>query len=470
MSEQDDKTAAAPGRKGKKGKPERTEPRLHSEPTPESEANPTPGNAVDPQSDSGDQPQTEAESRAGTEAAVADSPEPEPGAAPEAPAAATSAEPAAPPQTAAAPPGRGATPLAVLALLLALAAGAAAYYLWVNLQVLQERQDTALESMQAQQETILEATQSRLESAIEARSARLEQNLSGETAAMRQTVEALQAEQNALGSRQDELQTALRNALDRIGQRRDGWLAAEAGYLLRIASQRLELARDPATARSALEAADRRLRETGDSAFMPVRQSIANQIRALEAVEVPDVAGMSARLSSLSDSVETLSLRGEFATPSQAPTADPGERPPVDLTSAEGWRNFAARLWEDIRGLVTIRHDGASTKPLLPPEHRYYLRQNLRLQLEQAQLALLQSEPSVYTQSLEQAQAWVREYYAVDTQPVSSLLESLEQLAGRSVTAELPDISEPVRVLDRVREKLSEENRAAARGQGGGAQ
>lgn len=450
MSERKDRPASEEiGRSDEIDEARATEPRLDSEPTPAT---------TDPA------PETAADTKPAAEPAPEEEPVREP------PEAARTPAPVASDRATDKPSGRAATVLAVLALLLALGAAAAAYYLWSNLEAIQSRQEAAFEKMQSQQASTLEATQSRLESTIDSRGASLEQNLSRETGAMRQALGTVEAEQKALRERQEELQTALRNTLSRMGQRREGWLAAEAGYLLRIAAQRLELARDPATARAALEAADMRLRETGDSAFVPVRQSIANQLRALAAVEVPDVAGMSAQLSSLAGSVEGLPLRGEFATPSQAPTADAGERPPVDLTSAEGWRGLAARLWEDIRGLVTIRHDGASTKPLLPPEHRYYLRQNLRLQLEQAQLALLRGEPSVYGQSLEQAEAWTREYYAVDTQPVASLLETLQQLAGRPVEAELPDISEPVRVLERVREKLREESRAAAQGQGGGGQ
>lgn len=366
----------------------------------------------------------------------------------EAPAAAAAA-PAAPRG------GRGALVVAVLALLLALAAGLGAYVLWENLSVMQRE-------LQTEQTRGLDAARQELEGAVEQRGAELEQRLGEQTGAAQQAVEQIEQQQaslaeaqDALTRRQEELQQTLRTTLERMGQRHEGWLVEEAAYLLRIAAHRVELARDPQTARSALEAADMRLRETGDSAFVPVRQSIADQLRALDAVEQPDLTGVSVKLASLATSVDELPLRGGFSRPAPGQTIEPADRRPVDLTTADGWRDLAGQLWADVRGLVTFRRDGAAgQQPLLPPEQQYFLRQNLRLQLEQAQLALLRGEPAVFEQSLERAGAWAQEYFVEDSAAVASLLEEVQALAGQPVRAELPDVSEPVRVLGQVRANL----------------
>lgn len=439
MSERDKKPGAAAG--------EDRDNAEHEAPERKAEPEATSGEAKDAGDTATKEP--EAAQNAPAEPAPGEAKPAEPERRAQAPAAAAPAAEPAPRG------GRGALVLAVIALLLALAAGLGAYFLWENLSVMQRE-------LQAQQAQGLEAARQELEGAIEERGGALEQRLGEQTGAMQQTVEAIEKQQaalakdqDALTSRQEDLQRTLRTTLERMGQRHEGWLVEEAAYLLRIAAHRVELARDPQTASSALEAADMRLRETGDSAFVPVRQAIADQLRALDTVEQPDVTGISVKLGSLVRSVDELPLRGGFKRPEPGQATDPAEREPVDLTTADGWRDLAGQLWADIRGLVTFRRDGAAgQQPLLPPEQQYYLRQNLRLQLEQAQLALLRGEPTVYKQSLEQARAWAQEYFVEDSAAVASLLEDVQALAEQPVRAELPDISEPVRVLREVRANL----------------
>lgn len=351
--------------------------------------------------------------------------------------------------------GRRALGLAVFALLLALAALAGGAYLWNQLQHLQAVQQAAVTDARA-------ALTRDVEAALQARAgetaelerrldAQWSEQLSSQLGAVREAMQALQAEQESL-------RTAQRNLAASLGEQRDGWLAAEAEYLLRIASQRLHLARDPGTAQAALEVADARLRETGDPVYLPARQALARALQSLAGLDLPDLAGTALTLGSLAEGVEQLPLReSEFAMEAGDAPADSAAREPVDLTTAEGWRQLGQRLWADVRSLVTIRRDGADARPLLPPDQRYFIRQNLRLQFEQAQLALLRSEQTLYRQSLQTATDWLREYFAMDHAGAANMLQQAEQLVERPVTVELPDISEPLRVLQRIREQLQRE-------------
>ena len=106
------------------------------------------------------------------------------------------------------------------------------------------------------------------------------------------------AEENVnLQEREAELRAAVADVHRRVGRSGTQWMIAEAEYLLRIANDRLILARDTNSARVALGLADQRLRDTKDPGWAGVREQIARDIARLSAFEAPDSAGISATTS-----------------------------------------------------------------------------------------------------------------------------------------------------------------------------
>jgi len=90
-----------------------------------------------------------------------------------------------------------------------------------------------------------------------------------------------------LESARKELTEEITRLQRQLGKTRGDWLIADAEYLLGAANERLELIGDVNTARQALEAADQRLRESGDAAVFKVREEIAKEIAALKMLPQP---------------------------------------------------------------------------------------------------------------------------------------------------------------------------------------
>jgi uroporphyrin-3 C-methyltransferase len=97
--------------------------------------------------------------------------------------------------------------------------------------------------------------------------------------------------------------------------------------------------------------------------------------------------------------------------------------------------------------VVSVRRTDEAARPLIAPDAVYFLRANLALQLQAARLALLRSEQALFRQSLDDATAWLREYYDIDSTPVKGALRTIAEIRESSFDTSLPDISESLRLL-----------------------
>ena len=222
---------------------------------------------------------------------------------------------------------------------------------------------------------------------------------------------------------------------------RDAWLLAEAEYYMQIASAQAQLAGNPDLAALALSLADETLRSIADPGLIEVRRALAGELQQLEAVDRPDVEGATLTLASLATVVGNLPLKSQQRS---SESGDDAATPEADL---EGTGRAIASLKNAISGIVTVRRTDEAVRPLMAPDAAYFLRANLSLQLQSARLGLLRGEQAVFQQSLDDALAWLREYYDVDSMPVKSALLTLSEIRNSTFAAAMPDLSGSLRLL-----------------------
>ena len=214
---------------------------------------------------------------------------------------------------------------------------------------------------------------------------------------------------------------------------RDQWVLAEVEQALLIANQQLQLAGNVKAALTALDTADARLARLDRPQLTALRRVISQDIERLRAAPYVDVVGMAVRLDNVMTAVDALSLAME-------------ERllPPNDAAaSASG--GFWANLWhetkQDLRRLVRIQNAEKPEAPLLSPEQAFFLRENLKLRLLGARLALLARDETSFKTDLGAASDWLQRYFDTGSKPVAAALSTVKQLAQSEVGIELPDIS-----------------------------
>lgn len=213
---------------------------------------------------------------------------------------------------------------------------------------------------------------------------------------------------------------------------RDEWTLAEVEQILLVASQQLQLASNVKAALIALEAADARLARSDRPQLTQLRRVVAEDIERLKASPFVDVTGIGLKLERIIASIDEMPLAIET-------------RPVVvaDVRSnstTDGWRLMLAEVWTDLRSLVRIERVESPSGPLLPPDQAFFLRENVKLRLLGARLALLARDEISYKADLAAATEWFTLYYDATATSVTSAVEALDQLAQSDIRIELPNV------------------------------
>ena len=321
--------------------------------------------------------------------------------------------------------------LAALAFLIALAGAGGVGYLYYELIYV----GSPFASVDAQQETLKQevAQLSQQGNALNTRVAEVRTEL----------LEALQnartAQTQELADTSEQVQKTLGEALLAAPPSKREWKLAEAEYLMRIANHRVLMEEDATGALMLLAAADDILRQLDDFSLHGVRAQLADEMVALKQVRRDDLQGIYLRIESVKSGLDNL----VFANPVY-----------VEPAPVEGDQlTVAQQIWNEFKQFVRVRTlaSDETVKPLLAPQEENFLELNLRLSLQQAQLAALRRQQDVYASSIESSYQWIKGYMKSDDAS-QALLNELDDLGQIELARPLPDVSGSLNaLLERVR-------------------
>jgi uroporphyrin-3 C-methyltransferase len=223
---------------------------------------------------------------------------------------------------------------------------------------------------------------------------------------------------------------------------RDAWILAESEYYMQIANAQLQLANNPHLAALALKMADERIVQLANPALTDVRRAISDELAALDVMEKPDIEGATLTLASLARVVDSLPLAAAAETDDETTGVDP------ELSGA-------GRAWASVKnamsGLVKVTPPERAKLVQMSPDAEYFLRNNIALQLQSARLALLRGEQAIFEQSLDDTSALLNDYFDAGSTQVIGALATIAEIRGHVFSADVPDISESLRLLRQFR-------------------
>ncbi|MCL6416133.1 uroporphyrinogen-III C-methyltransferase [Aestuariirhabdus sp. Z084] len=348
--------------------------------------------------------------------------------------------------------------LALIALLLALVACLGVLALvYMDRDIQYYLQHRAYPETEQQLETELKDLATRVDSRHSELSQELEQKFEGLASlpdAQQQLQDQLAATDQTLTQNSERLQRQLQE-LQRTS--RDDWQLAEVEYLLRLANQRLLTEGDVGGVEALLASADLIVRNLDNVSLFPVREALAADLVAVRAVPKLDQEGVYLQLAALADEAMRLPLLpvGGYEMAPQE-TEDAAQQTTTE--EAPLWQRLGSRMQQSFsRFKQYFRLNTQRSEPLqelLTPNEEVYLRQNLRLMMEQAQLALLKGQQRVYDASLSSSLDWLQQYFSYNNQASLSMVQQLEQLQSLQLNPELPDISGSLKAIQAFNEQL----------------
>lgn len=236
-------------------------------------------------------------------------------------------------------------------------------------------------------------------------------------------------------------QEALQTLYYELANTREERLIAEVEQLMTIANQQLQLAGNIKPALLALQTADSRLHQIEAPQIIPLRRALSQDIQRLQKLPLVDVVGMSTKLENLAESVNELPLvsdRHPQQKSIQAP--DWGDNP---------WKKLAYEIWQDLRQIVRLERIDRPEPPLLAPDQNYFLRENIKLRLLSARIALLQHDEVSYRADLRAVEKWLLDHFDMRESTSKLMLSTIRQLSADDIVIEVPDINESLTLVNK---------------------
>jgi uroporphyrin-3 C-methyltransferase/uroporphyrinogen III methyltransferase/synthase len=294
-----------------------------------------------------------------------------------------------------------------------------------------------------------------------------------------ETAKELQVKVGVLESRQAESQSqqaALEQMYQDISKNRDEWALSEIEQVLSTASQQLQLAGNVQGALIALQNADRSLSRSDKPQFITIRRAIARDIDKLKALPQVDQAGIALRLDNVISQIDTLPLLADekpaepiAQTRAHAPATVPAkagkpgkagapadvqpQEPSLGRRMVDTWRNWSHEMWDDMRQLIRVRTVDTPDALMLSPGEAYFVRENLKLRLLNARLALLSRNEGTFRDDLASAQQTLTRYFDTKARSTQAALGLLRQVQANNVTIEVPDLSESLNAVRNYKSK-----------------
>ncbi|MBI3286362.1 MAG: uroporphyrinogen-III C-methyltransferase [Burkholderiales bacterium] len=288
---------------------------------------------------------------------------------------------------------------------------------------------------------------------------------------VQESAKEIQAKVILLEGKQAEAQSqqlALEQLYQDLSKNRDDWALAEIEQVLATASQQLQLAGNVQGALIALLNADSRLAKSEKPQFITIRRAIARDMEKLKSLPALDLPGVALRLDSVIAQIDHIPLWAdeksvESATPPKAPLrvlpkatmSAKGDKKATEealentwaMRLQDGWQSFSSEMWNEVRQLIRVRSVESPDVLLLTPSQSYFARENLKLRLLNARLALLSRNEGTFRSDMIAAQDAIAKYFDTRAKQTQTVLALLRQVQGSNLSIEMPTLADSLNAV-----------------------
>ena len=328
----------------------------------------------------------------------------------------------------------------LLSLILGLAALTANYFLWQKINTGSQ----ALQTDTERQQDLFAASQKK-------QLAEFQQQIQNQIEQSGEANKKLSTELLALNANNQKLEQQIQNNSDVLHQDQRGWRLKELQYILRIAQHRLLLDRDIEGAIAALETTDNRLSEINQTDLLPLRKLIAQQLQKLTSYPAPDYVGLQFKLDQLIIAFQN-TYRREAHKVSGKNTIIEETNTTVTEGNETADRSFLEETMDRAKTMlnqnVKLRQHTQTPLSFSAEQELTFSFQFIQEKLVTAKFAVSSRNDALFKQQLESAIDWLTKEPQLDSNP--KLIEAIKKLSGISLEPNLPDISAPYKLLEKL--------------------
>lgn len=326
------------------------------------------------------------------------------------------------------------TALSLFAILVALSIGGAGYYFGQQQMAKIQQKLTALENQTG-------ADLSSNNTNNNKRLTQLEQGLKTAQENIAQLEQLIVSKTGEITSLQTQMKQINQLA---IAQQPSDWLFSEADFLLNNALRKLVLDNDVDTAVSLLKLADEALVKVNNSQANEIRSAINQDLKQLLSLSSVDQNAVMQKLSQLANTVDELqALNVNFDE-----TSKNNDKLSNNITDWQ--QNIEKSATSFLNHFIRISpKQNSNKKELLAPNQGIYLRENIRLRLQLAIMAVPRQQNELYKQSLEAVSSWVRSYFDTNSEVTQNFLKLVDGLSDTSIYVDVPEQLKSLTLLDK---------------------
>ncbi|SIT40372.1 putative enzyme of heme biosynthesis [Paraburkholderia piptadeniae] len=254
-------------------------------------------------------------------------------------------------------------------------------------------------------------------------------------------------------------QQALQQQYADLARNRDDWTMAEVGQMLSSASEQLQLTGNTQLALFALQSADTRLAASDGAQVLAVRKAIAQDIDKLKSAPSTDLTGLAIKLDNAIDQIDQLPLSGEAPIAHATPhAAEPKDVDRVAAATGEPkwkawWNQFVTGIGQQLTSLVQVRRLDHADAMLVSPDQGYFLRENLKLRLLSARLALLARNQTTLKSDLQAADEALARYFDASSKKVQNARDLVKEVDQGSGAVEVPNLNTSLQAVHQYRNR-----------------
>ena len=228
-----------------------------------------------------------------------------------------------------------------------------------------------------------------------------------------------------------------------VARNRDANLAAELESALRVAQDQAQLTGSVQPLLAALRSTERRVAASNDPRLAPVARAAAQDLERVKNANITDTAGLLARIDQLLRQVDELPVANAVGRQrSGTPLHERAQPAPTTW-----WERWGRSVLDEARDLLRVSRIERPEASMLSPDQAFFVRENLKLRLQGARLALLARQYEAARADLAAAAASLGTWFDPASRRTQAAATLLQRLRAETHDATLPRVDDTLVAL-----------------------